>query len=462
MTHAGLRVVIVGAGFCGLTAAIECKLKGMHPILVETYPTSRTQGDALDFLPNGGRIFNSWDNGRVGKRLLSICVNTCKYLDFLNPQEQLLCREPWNKYPHHYEAQFAGHRGELHEVISDYAREIGVEFQFGKTVVQYLDTETELGVLTKDGEKILGDVVLACDGPRSLARSQVLGLPDNKVNSGYAIYRAYYELSEEQQKNPLIAKYIDVNEDKALMHVGRDMHSFVYTWRRGTHLVWVLTHKDENDIGESWSFPGNKADVMHYLEQGNFSESFKEMVRNTPDDRLVDYKLVWRDALQTWLSPSKRIILMGDAAHCHLPTSAQGACQAVEDAVTFAVCLEKAAGDVPLALQVAERVRFNRSHTIHQSSLSNRDSYHNWTWTPELAARHPGALTVPRPDWIVEFDARKTAEENFDQLASDVKSGKQGTIEELALPAGGSFDIFQGDVDSESAEKAAPEQTARL
>jgi 2-polyprenyl-6-methoxyphenol hydroxylase-like FAD-dependent oxidoreductase len=32
---------------------------------------------------------------------------------------------------------------------------------------------------------------------------------------------------------------------------------------------------------------------------------------------------------------------MGDAAHCHLPTSANGACQAVEDAATVAICLEK-------------------------------------------------------------------------------------------------------------------------
>lgn len=166
--------------------------------------------------------------------MLSICVNTCKHLDYLNPKDELLSQELWNKYPHHYEAQFAGHRGELHEVLSEYATEIGVEFQFGKTVVQYLDNASELGVLSKDGTKILGDVILACDGPRSLARSQVLGLPDNKVNSGYAIYRAYYELSEEQQKNPLIAKYVDPDQDQALMHVGRDMHSFLYSWRKGT------------------------------------------------------------------------------------------------------------------------------------------------------------------------------------------------------------------------------------
>lgn len=127
-----------------------------------------------------------------------------------------------------------------------------------------------------------------------------------------------------------------------------------------------------------------------------------------------------------------------------------------------AVCLERAAGDVPLALQVAERIRYNRSHTIHQSSISNRDSYHNWTWTPELAAKHPGALTIPRPDWIVEFDARQVAEEHFDQLASDVRSGKQGTIEQLSLPSGGTFEIFHGDAEIEGADKGAPEQTARL
>ncbi|EXJ72494.1 uncharacterized protein A1O5_04999 [Cladophialophora psammophila CBS 110553] len=340
----------------------------------------------------------------------------------------------------------------MHEVISDYAKEIGVELQFGKTVVQYLDNKSELGVLTKDGEKILGDVVLACDGPRSLARSQVLGLSDNKVNSGYAIFRAYYELTDEQQKNLLIAKYINVDQDQALMHIGRDMHSFIYTWMRGTHLVWVLTHKDDEDIGESWSFPGKIPDVLKYLDQGGFSDNFKEVVRNTPDDRLVDYKLVWRDPLQSWLAPSNRIILLGDAAHCHLPTSAQGACQALEDAVTFAVCLEKGNGDIPLSLQVVERIRFNRSHAIHMSSVSNRNNYHNWDWTPELAAKYPDVLTVPRPDWVVEFDARKNAEEHFDQLAADVKAGKKGTIQELSLAAGGSYGIFEGDFDGSNLE----------
>lgn len=96
------------------------------------------------------------------------------------------------------------------------------------------------------------------------------------------------------------------------------------------------------------------------------------------------------------------------------------------------------------------------------SSISNRDSYHNWEWTPALAAKYPGALTIPRPDWIVEFDARKNAEEHFEELALGVRSGKTGTIAELSLPAGGSFDIFEGDAELRAVENSIREQAARL
>lgn len=71
----------------------------------------------------------------------------------------------------------------MHQLVVDYAEEIGVNMRFGEKVVQYLDSDSEVGVVTAKGEKILGDVVLAADGPRSLARQLVLGLPDNKVSS---------------------------------------------------------------------------------------------------------------------------------------------------------------------------------------------------------------------------------------------------------------------------------------
>lgn len=94
----------------------------------------------------------------------------------------------------------------------NYATELGVVFMLGDKVVDYIDTGVEgvdrkTGALLQSGVEVLGDVVLACDGPKSLARVKVLGLPDNKVNSGYAIFRAFYTLTPEMRKNIHLSRF---------------------------------------------------------------------------------------------------------------------------------------------------------------------------------------------------------------------------------------------------------------
>ncbi|CAG9945196.1 unnamed protein product [Clonostachys rosea f. rosea IK726] len=435
-----LKVVIVGAGFCGLTAAIECQLRGMHPILVEAYPGASSHGDLLDFVPNAGRVFDSWDDGKVGEKLLAAGVNRAKTLDFYNQDNVLLKSDPWPQGID-LKGTFAGHRGAMHEIVYNYAKQIGVEMRFKSKVVEYLDSDDERGVvISGTGEKILGDVVLACDGPKSLARSQLLGLPESRVNSGYAIFRAFFQITDEMLKDPFMAELTRKDQDTTRFWVGKDMHGFIYTWNEGRDCAWVLTHLDDADIQESWSFPARKQDVLFYLNQAGFPEVWRRVLALTPEDGIVDYKLVWRDPLTTWLSPSKKCAVMGDAAHCHLPTSANGACQAVEDAATVAICLEKSQGDVALALQVFERVRFNRSHVIHQASISTRNIYHKNDWSLEMVKKNPDSLIMPLLDWIMDFDCQKVAEENYDRLAQDVLLGKPGTIEELSIPAGGNYD----------------------
>ncbi|KAF0324936.1 FAD binding domain protein [Colletotrichum asianum] len=437
-----LRVVIVGAGFCGLTAAIECKLRGMHPILVEAYPGASSHGDLLDFVRNAGRVFESWGGGKVGRALTAVGVNAAKYLEFFNADNELLHKDPWPQGTE-FQYVYAGHRGEMHEIVYSYALEIGVDMRFNTRVAKYLDTDEERGVVTDTGEKILGDVVLACDGPKSIARDQLLNLTESKVNSGYAIFRAYFNITDELRQAPGIAELLPEGEDCVRCWVVGDMHGFIYTWKNGRDCAWVLTHKDETDIAESWSEKTTRADVRYFLNKAKFPEVWYTILEATPEDRLIDYKLVWRDPLTTWLSPTKRAAVMGDAAHCHLPTSAQGACQAVEDAAVVAMCLEKSKGDVELALQVFERIRFNRSHVVHQASISTRNIYHQHDCTPEYVAKHPSSLVIPLFDWITEYDVYKEVDAHFDHLAEEVRSGKQGTIEQLSLPAGGNYDEME-------------------
>ena len=232
VSDSSLRVIIVGAGFCGLTTAIECKLRGLHPIVVEAYPGPSSHGDLLDFTPNAGNVFNSWDDGKVGAAMLATSVNRAKYLEFYNQKNELLRADPW---PQDLEAlgTFAGHRGEFHKAIYEYAQRIGVEIKAGQKVVKYMDDERYPSVITASGETISGDVLLAADGPKSLARSHLLKLPESKVNSGYAIYRAFFRLTDDMKSNPIVAALSREHEDVTRFWVGRDMHGFIYTWNHG-------------------------------------------------------------------------------------------------------------------------------------------------------------------------------------------------------------------------------------
>ena len=73
---------------------------------------------------------------------------------------------------------FNGHRGELHEVVFNYAKEQGVEIHLGQSVENYWEDADGAGILLEDGTKVRGDVVVGSDGVRSKARTLVLGYED--------------------------------------------------------------------------------------------------------------------------------------------------------------------------------------------------------------------------------------------------------------------------------------------
>lgn len=225
----------------------------MHSILVESYPTSRDYGDIIDFLPNGGMHFDRWEGGKITKKLLEVCLNDTDKLEYLAYDGRKVLEEPFLLKPEHYYQMLAGHRGEMHQIICDYAEEIGVEMRFGNKVEQYLDNNKELGVLLESGEKIFADVVVASDGPKSLGRTQILGLPESKVNSGYAIYRAFYEISDEHRANPWLKTLTRESPNVAQMWIGKDIHGFLYSWKKGTTVGWVLTHKVSQPVRYSIS-----------------------------------------------------------------------------------------------------------------------------------------------------------------------------------------------------------------
>lgn len=238
-----LKVVVIGAGFAGMTACIECQRRGMDTILIEKYNNSAEYGDIIDFFANAGRIVDTWDNGRIADKLLDICITKAKWMQMLKHTDELVHRDPWYLKPEHFRYQYAGQRGAMWKIFRDYAEELGVDMRFGVGVVDYYEGDDHAGVVLADGTKVQGDCVLAGDGPKSIARKKVLGLVDKKTSSGYAIFRSYFEVTDEFRNNPLLQEYLNVKEDTIKLWIGPQSHMLAYSWLGGSRVVWVFFHK---------------------------------------------------------------------------------------------------------------------------------------------------------------------------------------------------------------------------
>lgn len=90
----------------------------------------------------------------------------------------------------------------------------------------------------------------------------------------------------------------------------------------------------------------------------NWHPALIELIKQTPPETIVDWRLLWRDPRDVWVSPSGRVVQIGDAAHSFIPTSGNGGTQACEDGMSLAACLKLGGKlDVALATRVHNMLR---------------------------------------------------------------------------------------------------------
>ncbi|KIW67354.1 hypothetical protein PV04_06615 [Phialophora macrospora] len=432
----GVKVIIVGAGksphsvpgFGGLTAAIECHRQGHDVEIYESFPVLKALGDIISFGSNAGRIFRRWGvDGSIAKKMRSLSIDLAEHGFKIHKYtgEHIITQKTPPMDPD--APVFNGHRGELHEVIFNYARDdLKIPIHLGQKVEKYFEEDDRAGIQLANGEKVWGDVVIGSDGVRSKARELVLGYFDKPKSSGYAVFRAWFP-NTDMLADPRTAHFCN-NGDTFQGWIGQDVHFLFSTIKNGSDCCWVLTHRDEADIDESWSFPGKLEDVYKVFE--GWDPLCKTIVSKTPESHLVDWKLVYRDPLPTWVSQGGRIALLGDSAHPFLPTSAQGATQSMEDGVTLAVCLRRAGkSQVQDAVRTYQRIRYDRVKAVQKTGETTRDMWHKADW--DKVKKNPESVQFPREDWIHTHDAEKHAEEVFEENFAAVKAGEKNVPDRL-------------------------------
>ncbi|GME43896.1 FAD/NAD(P)-binding domain-containing protein [Neofusicoccum parvum] len=414
-----LHVLIVGAGLGGTACAIACRAQGFRVTLLDQVTRFAPLGDSIGLGPNVSRLLGRWDGGFADKlAAISSTSESIVVHDYRDGRVLGVDATPGTAEATFGHRSLIGHRGHYHMLFLEQCEAMGVEVRSGARVVGY-DVEKP-SVTLEGGEEVVGDVVVAADGVKSLGRKEVLGYLDEPVHSGYAVYRAFME-GETFRDDPLTAPFVE-NGDSIHLYLGPDLHGFVTCLRDGKWINAVLTHKDDADIDEGWSFPGKKSDILPLIK--DWDPGFRRIWEKMEEKNILDWKLVYRPCLKKWVTDSGKVAIMGDAAHPFVPTSVQGASQAMEDGATIAKCLAKANGDVPLALHTFFELRYEHVAKAQGMGLSQREKWHNLhdKETGEMKQEFDMSNGLLESYVLFSHDCEKVVDEKWDSVSAEVKA----------------------------------------
>lgn len=339
------RALVVGRGIGGLSAALALGRVGFEVTVFE----------AAEELREAGAGITVWSNAVRGLRRLGLGDND---LPPIGMPATLRTIRTWRGdlisairvdrlAKGLGEAILIMHRARLHETL---LRRVGAErVVLGARCLGVTDDGAGVRARFADGREVCGDLVVGADGIHSTVREQLFPHQHSLRYQGYSCWRGIASI-----RDPTIGSGVS-NE----------------TWGCGRR-IGLLPMTD----GIYW-FACRNAPAGQGREQT--PEDRKREVRglfrgwHTPIEAVIEateVPLIRTDVydlppLPRW--SRGRTTLLGDAAHAMTPDMAQGACQAIEDAVVLGACLEQDR-DVRAALAAYERLRMLRTATIGRQS----------------------------------------------------------------------------------------------
>jgi len=353
-----LPILVAGGGIGGLAAALALVRQGFSVKVLEQAPQLGEIGAGIQLGPNA---FAAFDALGIGEKARSRAVYTDEMVMHDALDETLVGRIPTGEaFRQRFGNPYAViHRADVHRSLLEGAQETGLVEILTSTTVQGVDQDDDsVTVHDTKGGKHRGIALIGADGVKSAVRHQYVG--DDARVSGHVVYRAVVD------KNDFPA---DLRWNAASIWVGPDCHLVHYPLRGGEQYNVVVTfHSREK---EEWSVrEGSREEVQSYFE--GICPRARQLI-----DLPKDWKR-WatadREPIEQWTFG--RATLLGDAAHPTLQYLAQGACMALEDAVTLGEALRVRNNDFAKAFDLYQRSRVSRTARIVLSAREMGRIFH--------------------------------------------------------------------------------------
>ena len=345
-TSVGTHVLVAGAGIGGLAAALALARCGLTVELIEQSAHIGEIGAGLQLAPNA---FAALDALGVGQAVRDSAV----FIEHLIMMDAIDCSEVarvpvGESFRQRFGNPYAViHRADLHNALhAAVSADSRIRIHVGARISDVRYTTTLAEVSIEDGRQFKGAAIIGCDGVKSMVRERMLG--DAARISGHVVYRAVVPIERMPE---------DLRINAPVVWGGPNCHLVHYPLRSGREYNLVVTFHSREQ--ETWGVrDGSQAEVLSYF-QG---------VHQRPR-RLLDLPTSWR----RWSTADREPVasfndgcaaLLGDAAHPMMQYLAQGACMALEDAVTLGECVTQCHGDFASAFADYSHQRVARTARV--------------------------------------------------------------------------------------------------
>lgn len=386
-------ILLVGGGIGGMAAALAMSQAGFKVTLLEQAAELGEIGAGIQLGPNA---FAAMDALGCGPRARARAVYNTELImmDALD-EYQIGRMDVGEDFRKHYGNPYAViHRADIHRSIYEEAQ----THENIQVVTDCRIAEVDIGdrdcrVKDAKGRVFEGIAMIGCDGGRSVVRQKLIG--DAPRVSGHVVYRAVCP----KDKFPA-----DLAWNAATLWAAPKGHLVHYPLRGGEEYNIVITFHSREQ--EEWS-----------VKEGSREEIQSYFTGISPKPRqLVELANTWqrwatadRDPTTQW--GQGRATLLGDAAHPPLQYMAQGACMALEDAVTLRETMRVCDRDIEKAFRMYEAIRIPRTARVQLSAREMGRLFHaegaerlvrNSLWKGRTQEQYRAAV-----DWLYSWTVEK-------------------------------------------------------
>ncbi|CAM3162750.1 NAD(P)/FAD-dependent oxidoreductase [Saccharomonospora xinjiangensis] len=397
-----MKVVIIGAGFGGMAAAIWLAEAGHEIELYEQAPQIRASGNGVLLLPNGTGLLRELgvDLDGLGARMDSV--------DGLFRDGSRAIRVKLSKIAQRHGAPvLVGSRGRVAQRLAARLPEGALRVNMRCTGIEYTE-DGPVAVSFADGTETKADLVIGADGQRSVVRTALFG-EDPAVYLGDATWHGITRLPGAFAEGHAVHSVFG-DEGICVMHPVGDGEVY---W------AFELPFSDGDVLppgapGDTGSLTGEGSAVANLRARfGSWTApGLPELLAAMRDEDVSVFPHIIHRELTQWGKGA--VTLVGDAAHVVPPRVGMGLSQALEDAWVLSRAVA-GSDDVVARIRAYEQARIRRVRGMQK------------------AARMLGRKTVPMPPWLLRRVGKLLPVTKFNE--AQVRNSSNYLNNDLAEPA---------------------------